>query len=57
MIKNYIKIAWRNIWVNKTFSLINIVGLSVGMSLGLLIIIVVKSQYSFDKFHKDIDRI
>src|SRR5689334_17047232 len=57
MIKNYIKIALRNIWVNKTFSFINIVGLSVSMSLGLLIIIIVKEQYSFDNFHKDADRI
>ena len=57
MIKNYIKIAIRNIWANKTFSFINIVGLSVSMSLGLLIILIVKEQYSFDNFHKDADRI
>jgi putative ABC transport system permease protein len=57
MIKNYFKIALRNIWGNKTFSLINIIGLSVSMSLGLLIIQIVKDQYSFDRFHKDIDRI
>ena len=57
MIKNYIKIAIRNIWANKTFSFINIVGLSVSMSLGLLIILIVKEQYSFDRFHKDADRI
>jgi len=57
MIKNYIKIAMRNIWANKTFSFINIVGLSVSMSLGLLIILIVKEQYSFDNFHKDADRI
>ena len=57
MIKNYIKIAIRNIWTNKTFSFINIVGLSVSMSLGLLIILIVKEQYSFDCFHKDADRI
>src|SRR6187401_1153730 len=57
MIKNYIKIAIRNIWANKTFSFINIVGLSVSMSLGLLIILIVKEQYSLDRFHKDADRI
>jgi len=57
MIKNYIKIALRNIWANKTFSFINIVGLSVSMSLGLLIILMVGEQYSFDRFHKDEDRI
>ena len=57
MIKNYIIIAFRNIWANKTFSLINAVGLSVSMSLGLLIILIVKDQYSFDNFHKESDRI
>jgi putative ABC transport system permease protein len=57
MIKNYITIALRNIWVNKTFSFINIAGLSVSMSLGLLIILIVKEQYSFDRFHNDADRI
>src|SRR5215203_417573 len=57
MIRNYIKIAIRNIWANKTFSFINIVGLSVSMSLGLLIILIVKEQYSFDRFHEDGDRI
>ena len=57
MIRNYIRIALRNIWSNKTFSLINIIGLSVSMSLGLLIILIVKEQYSYDDFHKDADRV
>ena len=57
MIKSYLKIALRNIWANKTFSFINIVGLSVSMSLGLLIILIVKEQYSFDRFHNDAGRI
>ncbi len=57
MLKNYFKIAIRNIWRNKTFSLINIIGLSVSMSLGLLIILIIREQYSFDKFHDDTERI
>src|SRR5262245_41311220 len=57
MIKSYIKIALRNIWKSKAFSFINIVGLSISMSLGLLIILIVKEQYSFDRFHKDADRV
>ncbi|MEP6712013.1 MAG: ABC transporter permease, partial [Ferruginibacter sp.] len=57
MIKNYFKTAWRNIFGNRTFSLINIIGLSVSMSLGLLVILIIKEQYSFDNFHKDADRI
>ena len=57
MFKSYIKVALRNIWKSKAFSFINIVGLSVSMSLGLLIILIVKEQYSFDRFHSDADRI
>ncbi len=57
MFKNYVKIAWRNIFRNRSFSLINIIGLSVSMSLGLLVILILKDQYSFDDFHKDADRI
>ena len=57
MIKNYFKIALRNIWANKAFSFINIVGLAVSMSFGLLIILIMKEQYSFDRFHSDAERI
>ncbi len=57
MIGNYFKIALRNIWRNKTFSLINLIGLSVSMSLAMLIILIVKEQYTFDNFHRDSDRI
>ncbi|HKR06269.1 MAG TPA: ABC transporter permease [Bacteroidia bacterium] len=57
MFTNYFKIALRNIWRNKTFSAINLVGLSVSMSLGMLIILIVKEQYTFDNFHHDSDRV
>lgn len=57
MFKNYFKIALRNIWRNKTFSAINIIGLAVSMSLGLLIILIIKEQYQVDNFHRDSDRI
>ena len=57
MLKSYIKIALRNIWKSKAFSMINIVGLSFSMSLGLLIIVMVREQYSFDRFHRDADRV
>ncbi len=57
MIKNYFKTAWQNIFGNRTFSLINIIGLSVSMSLGLLVILIIKEQYSFDDFHHDANRI
>ena len=57
MLRSIIVTAFRNIIRNRSFSLINLFGLSVGMSLGLLIIIIIQEQYSFDSFHYDADRI
>ena len=57
MLKNIVITSLRNFFRNKTFSLINLIGLSVSMSLSLLIITVIKEQYSFDNFHKDSDRV
>ena len=51
MIKNYLKIAWRNIWKNKVFSAINIIGLSVGMAACIVIMLFVSYERSFDNFH------
>ncbi|MBL0355880.1 MAG: ABC transporter permease [Chitinophagaceae bacterium] len=57
MIKNYFKTAWRNLMKNKTFSLINIIGLAVSMSVCLLIILIIADQKSYDRFHTKRDRI
>lgn len=57
MLKNYILIAWRNLVRNKSFSLINILGLAVSMSVCLLIIMVILDQYSYDTYHANKDRI
>ncbi len=57
MLKNYLKIAFRNIWKNKAFSLINIVGLSIGLSASFVIGIMVYYDMTFDKFHPDGDAI
>src|SRR6186997_3128437 len=57
MVRHYFRIAWRSLWKNKIFSLINLIGLSVSMSLSMLIIMIIKDQFSFDNFHKDSDRI
>ena len=51
MIRNYLKIAFRNIWKNKVFSLINIVGLSIGLSASFVIGIIIYNDLTFDKFH------
>jgi len=57
MIKNYFKIAWRNLWKNKTFSAINIFGLSIGIAAFLLIVNYLRFEYSFDDAHLKKDRI
>ncbi len=51
MIKNYFKIAWRNLWKNKIYSTINVVGLSIGMAACIAILLFVFYERSFDKFH------
>jgi putative ABC transport system permease protein len=51
MLKNYLKIALRNIQKHKTYSAINIVGLAVGMACCLLIFFWVQDEFRFDRFH------
>ncbi|MCE6992450.1 ABC transporter permease [Dyadobacter sp. CY323] len=53
MLTNYIKIALRNLLRNKSFSAINILGLSVGMASALLILLWMYNEVSFDRFHKN----
>ncbi len=53
MIKNYFKIAWRNLINNKTDSTINIIGLSIGMAACLLILEFVSFELSYDRFNKN----
>ena len=53
MIRNYLKIAWRNLLKNKVYSFINIGGLAVGMASCLLILLFVLDESSYDKHHKD----
>jgi predicted permease len=57
MLKNYFLVAIRNFWRNKTFSLINIIGLSIGISASLVIFLLVQYDFSFDKFEKESSRI
>src|SRR5438093_1309185 len=57
MFKNYFKTAFRNFRRNKVFSLINIIGLAIGISSSLIIYLIVGYDFSFDKFEKGSDRI
>jgi putative ABC transport system permease protein len=51
MIKNYFKTAWRNILNNKFYAVINIIGLTVGLTFGLLILLWVSDELGFDSFN------
>jgi len=57
MIKNYFKVAFRNFKRHKLFTFINVIGLSIGISAALVIFLIVYRDFTFDKFHKDDDRI
>ncbi|HET7361149.1 MAG TPA: ABC transporter permease, partial [Salinimicrobium sp.] len=52
MIKNYFKIAWRNLRKNKTFTFLNIIGLSVAFGVAILLSMTAFFELSYDKFHK-----
>lgn len=53
MLKNYFKTAWRNLFHNKFYSFINIAGLTAGLAVGILILLWVQDELSFDSFHKN----
>jgi putative ABC transport system permease protein len=57
MFKNYFKVALRNIKKNKTYSIINIFGLAIGMACSILIMLYVADELSYDRFHKKADNI
>src|SRR6186713_3007952 len=57
MIKNYLKTTLRNLRRNKIYSLINIIGLSVGMAVAIIIGLWIWDELSFDKYHQNYDRI
>ncbi len=56
MIKNYFKITLRNLWRNKGFSAINIVGLAIGIATCLIIMLYVNNELSYDRFNKNAGR-
>ena len=52
MIKNYLKTAWRNLMKNKMFSFINILGLTIGITVCMMIFLFIMNEFSVDRFHK-----
>ncbi len=57
MIKNYLLVTFRNLWRNKAFSFINIVGLAFGISCSLIIFLWVNDEMRMDAFHANKDRL
>ena len=57
MIQNYFKTALRNLFKNWSYSLINIIGLSVGLAACIFILLFVMHELSYDRFHAHADRI
>ncbi|PIQ47794.1 MAG: hypothetical protein COW03_12665 [Cytophagales bacterium CG12_big_fil_rev_8_21_14_0_65_40_12] len=57
MLKNMLKVALRNAKCNKQFTILNIVGLSIGITACLLIALFVQDEVSYDSFHKDADQV
>lgn len=57
MFKNYLTTAFRNIAANKFYTLINIIGLTTGLVVGLFILLWVQDEYSFDRFNKQANHI
>ena len=51
MIKNYFKTAWRNLVKNKFYSVINVTGLSIGLAVGIMVLLWVQNELSYDSFH------
>ncbi|OEK00787.1 hypothetical protein BFP97_04365 [Roseivirga sp. 4D4] len=57
MLKNYITTTFRFFWKNKSYSLINLLGLSIGMSCFILLSLFVRKEFSYDQYHEDKDLI
>src|SRR5579872_1884261 len=57
MLRNFLKVAFRNLGRNKVFAAINISGLAVGMASAALILLWIQNELSHDRFHKKVDRL
>lgn len=57
MLRNYLKIAWRNIWRHRQFSLINVLSLTVSLAVCLLLVLFLFDQWQHDRHHEHADRL
>jgi putative ABC transport system permease protein len=56
MLKNHLKLAWRNLNRNRVYTIVNVLGLSLGIVSGVIIFALINYQLSFDNFHKNAER-
>ncbi len=56
MLQNYLKIAWRQLLKQKLYSIINVLGLTLGMACFLMLLLYVQDEWSYDRYHPKIDR-
>src|SRR5258705_9110216 len=57
MLQNYLKVAWRNLLKHKSFSLINILGLAIGIGACMIIFLYVQNELTYDLYNLKVDRI
>jgi putative ABC transport system permease protein len=57
MVQNYLKIAFRNLKRNKIYSAINIIGLAIGMTCTIFLLLLIFYEFSFDRYHKNAENI
>lgn len=57
MLKNYFKTACRSLWKNKSFTMLNLLGLSLGMAATCMISLWVQQELGFDRWYKNTDRL
>ncbi|CCH51937.1 protein of unknown function DUF214 [Fibrisoma limi BUZ 3] len=57
MLRNYLKIAWRGLLKNRLFSALNLIGLATGLAVAMLLVLYVKDELLFDRYHSKADRI
>ena len=57
MFSNYVKTAWRNLRKNKFYTGINIFGLAIGLAIGIMILLWVQDEFSYNSFHRNAENI
>ena len=57
MLRNYLKVSLRNLWKRRTHSVINVLGLAIGIASAIIIFLIVRYETSFDQFHEKADRV